>query len=83
MCFPLRRLECVPVGDAGAMYGFGFGTDHTGCAVGDRFVVYCRMFRTGEQCTESLGVVGLVHYEADEVVFPPFLVKLDGIEELR
>ena len=82
-CFPLRRIECVPVGDASAMYGFGFGADYTGRTVGNRFVVYFRAFRTGERCTESLGVVGLVHYKADEVVFPPFLVKLDGIEDLR
>ena len=65
------------------MYGFGFGAYHTGCGVGDRFVVYRRAFRTGERCTKSLGVVGLVHYEADEVVFPPFLLKLDRIMELH
>ena len=40
-------------------------------------------FGRGGRCTKSLGVVGLFHYEADEFVFPPFLVKLDGIEELR
>ena len=82
-CFPLSRLECIPVGNAGAMYGFGFGADHTGCNVGDRFVVYLRAVWTWERCTKYLGSVGLVHYEADEVVFPPFLVNLDGIEEFR
>ena len=46
-CFPLRHLKFVPVGDAGAMYGFGFVADHAGRAVGDQFVVYCRAFRTG------------------------------------
>ena len=64
------------------MYSFGFGTDHTGRAVGDRLVVYHRAVRTWERFTESLVVVGLVHYEANEVVFPPFLVKLYGIEDL-
>ena len=34
-CFSLRRLKFVSVGDAGAMYGFGFGADHTGRAVGN------------------------------------------------
>ena len=41
LCYPLRCLKCVLVGDVGAMYGFGFGADRTGCAVGDRYVVYC------------------------------------------
>ena len=82
-CFPIRRLECVPVGDAGAMYGFSFGADHTGCAAGNQFVVYRRAVWTWERCTKSLGVVGLVNYEANEIVFTPFLVKLDVIEELR
>ena len=50
-CFPFRRLKCVPVGDAGAIYGFGFGADHIDCAVVDQFVVYCRAFWTGEWCT--------------------------------
>ena len=83
LCFSLRRLECVLVGNAGTVYGFGFGADHTGRAVGDRFVVYRWAAWTGERCTESSGVVVLVHYEAGEVLFPPFLVKLYGIEELR
>ena len=65
------------------MYGFVFGADHTGCAVRDRFILYRQAFWTGEWCTKSLGVVGLVHYEEDEVLFPPFLVKLYGIEEIR
>ena len=64
------------------MCGFSSGADHTGCAVGDQFFVYRRAFRTGGQCTELLRLVGIFHYEADEVVFPPFLVKMDGIEEL-
>ena len=33
-CLYLRRLESIPVGDAGAMYGFGYGADHTGRSVG-------------------------------------------------
>ena len=78
----LRRLECVPVGDAGAMCGFRLGADHTGRAVGDQLVLYCRVVWTWKPCTETIGVVGLVHYEADEIVFPPFLVKMDRIEEL-
>ena len=82
-CLYLRLLEYVPVGDAGAMYGFRFGVDHTGRAVGDRFIVYLQAVRTWERCTKMLGVVVLVHYEANEDVFPLFLVKLDGIEELR
>ena len=49
----------------------------TGHAVGDQFVVYHRAVRTWERCTETLGVAGLVHYKADEVVFTPFLVKMD------
>ena len=81
-CFSLRRLKCVPFGDVGAMYGFGFGADHTGRAVGDKFVVYRQAVRTWGRCTETIGVVGLVHYEADEIFFPTFLVKLDGIEDL-
>ena len=40
------------------------------------------MFQTGERCSGYLGLVGLVHDEADKVVFYPFLVELDGIEEL-
>ena len=35
LCFPFRRLELFPVADAGAMYGFGFGADHTDCSVTD------------------------------------------------
>ena len=34
-CFPLCLLECVLVGDAGAVYGFYFGADHTGRAISD------------------------------------------------
>ena len=83
LCFSLRHLEHVPVGDAGAMYGFVFGTDHTGRAVGDRFVVYCQVDRTWERYTETIGVVRLVHYEANEILFPPFLVKMYGIEKLH
>ena len=77
-CLSLHHLKCVPVGDAGAMYGFGFGADHTGCAVDDQLVVYHWAVRTWEQCTKTLSVVGLVYYEAGEVVFPPFLVKDDA-----
>ena len=40
-------------------------------------------FGQGERCIKSLGVVGLVHYDSDEVVLSPFLVKLDEIKELR
>ena len=78
-CFSLCRLECIPVGDAGAMYSFGFGTDHTVCAIGDLFVVYCQAVQMWERCIKMLGLVGLVYFEADEVVFPPFLVNLDRI----
>ena len=81
-CFPLNRLECVPVGDAGTMHGFGFGEDHTGRTVGDRIFIYRQAVRMWERRTESIGVVDLVHYEANEVVFPPFFGKLDGIDEL-
>ena len=63
------------------MYGFGFGGDQTGRAVGNQFVVYRRAVWTWERCTKTICVVGIVNYEANEIVFPPFLVKLDGIEE--
>ena len=46
-CLPLRSLVCVPVGDVGVMYGFGFGADHTSRVVGNRFVVDLWTFRTG------------------------------------
>ena len=65
LCFPLRRLKCVPVRDAGAMYGFGFDADNTGRAVGNQFVVYCQEARAGKRCTKSFVVVKLVHYEDD------------------
>ena len=65
------------------MYGFGFNADHTGRAVGDQFVVYRQAFCMGERCNKSLGVVRLVHYEANEVVIPSLFVKIDGIEELH
>ena len=65
------------------MYGFGFAANHFGRAVSDRFVLYRRAVWLWEWCTETLGVFDLVHYEADEVGFPPFLVKLYGKEELR
>ena len=83
LCFSLHRLVCVPVGVAGAMYGFGFCADHTGRAVGDQFVIYRQAVWMWERCNETIGVVRLVHYESDEIVFPPFLVKLYGIEESR
>ena len=63
--FSLHRLKFVPVSDAGAMYGFGFGAYHTGRAVGGRFIVYCWVVWKWERCTETIGVVSLVHYEAD------------------
>ena len=50
LCSPFRRLICVPVSDAGAMYGFCFGADHTSRAVGNQLVVDCWTFRTGERC---------------------------------
>ena len=65
------------------MYGFVFGADNTGCAVGNPFVVYPRAVCMWERCTKTIGLVVLVHYEADEIVFPPFLFKLDEIEEIR
>ena len=76
-------LSAASVRDAGAMYGFGFGADHTGRVVGNRFVVYRRAGWTWERCIETICVVGLVHYEANDIVFSHFLVKLDGIEEFH
>ena len=64
------------------MDGFGFAVDHTSRAVDNIFVADRWTFRTGERSYESHGLVSLVHDEANEDVFPPFLVKLDGIEEL-
>ena len=72
-CFSLRRLECVPIGDVGVVYGFSFGADHTGRAVGDRFVVYCRAVRTWERCTKTIGVVRLVLMRPMRLCFPPSL----------
>ena len=46
LCLPFFRLVCVPVGGAGTMDGLGFGTDHTGRAFGDQFVVYRWTCRT-------------------------------------
>ena len=65
------------------MYGFDFGADHKGRSVGNIFVVDYWTCRTGERCSKLRGVVSLVYDEADEVVFPLFLVELYEIEELR
>ena len=65
----VMRAQCIDL---------AFGVDHTGSAVSNRFFVYRQAFQTQEWCTKSLVVVGLVHYEADDVVFPPLLVKWMG-----
>ena len=70
------------MGDTGVVDGFGFGADHTDREVKNQFIVDHWTFSTGERCPKSIGLVGLVHDEAGEVVFPPFLVELDGIQEL-
>ena len=56
------------------MDGLGSSADHTGRAVGNRFVVNRWKIRTGERSSKSRGVVRLVHDEAVEVVFHPLLV---------
>ena len=53
-CFPLCRLEYVPVGDAGAMYGFGFGVYYTGRAIGDQFLYISGRFGRGNGATNIL-----------------------------